>query len=122
MLYNQYKQIKKIIFIGNSRRRIKEFPEVACDVARYQLWLVQQGKEPDDWKPMPSIGKGVREIRIHQPYEHRVIYIAHFLEAIYVLHAFDKKRNDTAKTDKAIARRAYAEIQTKRKIKEERPS
>ena len=106
--------MKKVIFIGNSRHRIKEFSPLACDLAGYQLWLVQQGRSPDDWKPMPSIGQGVKEIRIHQPHAHRVIYTAHFHEAVYVLHAFEKKTQKTPKPDVDIARLAYAKIETNR--------
>jgi phage-related protein len=106
--------MKKVVFIGASRRRIKEFPEIACDLAGYQIWLVQQDKDPDDWKPMPSIGQGVKEIRIHQPHEHRVIYIAHSDEAVYILHAFEKKTQKTSKQDVNIARIAYAKIKKNR--------
>ena len=102
------------MFVGSSKQRIKEFPEEACDTAGHQLWLVQQGKNPDDWKPMPSIGQGVREIRIHQPHAHRVIYTAHFWEAVYVLHAFEKKTNKTSPKDLDLARKVYAQIKANR--------
>lgn len=105
--------MKRVIVCGGSHRRIKEFPEEAKDAAGHQLWLVQQGYEPLDWKPMVSIGAGVKEIRIHEPHEHRVIYVAKFGDAVYVLHAFEKKTQATAKKDIELARAAYAEIQAK---------
>ena len=63
---------------------------------------MQQGLEPADWKPLSSVGIGVREIRVHTGREHRVVYVARFAEAIYVLHAFQKKskfRSATTKHD-----------------------
>lgn len=75
-VYNRF--MKMVVFCGGSLRRIREFSEEAKDSAGHQLWLVQLGLEPLDWKPMASIGVGVREIRIHDPHEHRVIYVAKF--------------------------------------------
>ncbi|HEX8044042.1 type II toxin-antitoxin system RelE/ParE family toxin [Candidatus Deferrimicrobium sp.] len=66
--------------------------------------------EPPDWKPMPSVGAGVTEIRIHTGVEHRVFYIAKFREAIYVLHAFEKRTGKTAKKDIELARRRYGQL------------
>ena len=56
-----------------------------------QLRLVQEGLQPSDWKPMPGVGLGVNEIRVRAGGAYRVIYIAKFLEAIYVLHAFPEE-------------------------------
>ena len=70
----------------------------------FELWEVQQGKEPSDSKPMPSVGLGVKEIRVHVDGAYRVIYIARFSEAVYVLHAFEKKSRKTAKADLDLAR------------------
>ncbi len=109
--------MKEVLFIGGSKRRLKNFPDQARTDAGHQLWLVQLGREPDDWRPMPTIGPGAREIRIHKPHEHRVIYVAQFEEGIYVLHAFEKKTRQTAQHDIEIARAAYAEVQSQRKQK-----
>lgn len=67
---------------------------------------------PDDWKPMSSVGSGALEIRIHEPHEYRVIYVAKMPEAIYILHAFQKKTKKTSRKDLEIARKAYAEIKS----------
>jgi len=56
---------------------------------------------------MPSIGQGVREIRIHTAVEHRVCYVAKFAEAIYVLHAFEKRTRETSKHDIELVRQRY---------------
>lgn len=65
---------------------------------------MQQGKEPWDWKAMPSVGAGVNEIRAHTKGEHRIMYVAKLDEAIYVLHAFEKKTQRTPRHDVELAR------------------
>jgi phage-related protein len=71
---------------------------------------VQQGLQPNDWKPMASIGVGVREIRIHTGREHRVLYLAAFAEAVYVIHAFEKKTRKTATGDVNLAKQRFREL------------
>ena len=102
---------KKVIWATGTRRRLKDFPLVARKKAGEQLYRVQEGKEPQDSKPMRSVGPGAMEIRIHQPHEHRVIYVATFPEGVYVLPVFEKKSQQTAQKDIAIARANYAEMQ-----------
>ena len=75
-----------------------DFPDQARRVAGHQLHVVQQGLEPDDWKPMPTVGPGVAELRIRTGVEHRVFYVAKFAEAIYVLHAFEKRSRSSVST------------------------
>jgi phage-related protein len=89
--------LKPAIFIGSSRRDLAAFPDAARNTAGFELFRVQQGLEPADWKPLNSVGVGVREIRVHTGREHRVVYLARFAEAIYVLHAFEKKTRKTRK-------------------------
>ncbi len=96
--------------MGTSYKRLLEFPTATIRQIGYQLGKVQRGDEPADWKPMSSIGPGAVEIRIHDPHEHRVIYVAKFEDAVYVLHAFEKKTQKTAEKDLNIARTAYAEL------------
>lgn len=95
---------KRLLWAGSSKNELRGFPVEARRVAGYQLWLVQQGRNPDDWKPLSSVGIGVREIRVHTGREHRVIYIAHFEEGIYVLHAFEKKTRQTPKRNLELAK------------------
>jgi phage-related protein len=80
------------------------FAEDARQRAGYELYQVQRGLDPSDWKPMPSVGPGVEEIRIRTRLEHRVVYVAKFEEGIYVLHAFEKKTRRTARADVDLAR------------------
>ncbi|MEK7352608.1 MAG: type II toxin-antitoxin system RelE/ParE family toxin, partial [Nitrospirota bacterium] len=98
---------KTILWLGSSRHDLQSFPPDARRLTGFQLRLVQQGVEPSDWKPMPSIGQGVREIRIHTAVEHRICYVAKLAEAIYVLHAFEKRTRKTSKHDVELARQRY---------------
>jgi len=68
--------VKALFFIGSTQSSIRNFPASARQEAGYQLDQVQRGVDPSDWKPMKSVGKGVREIRIHEDGEYRVIYTA----------------------------------------------
>jgi phage-related protein len=95
---------KPLVWVGDSREAVRGFPVAARQIAGFQLWRVQRGLEPNDWKPMPSVGLGVQEIRIHPGVEHRVFYIAKFAEAVYVLHAFEKRTRQTAKEDLELGR------------------
>lgn len=85
-------------------------PEDARRDIGVELTLVQGGDLPTDWKPMRGIGTGVMEIRVHRPGEFRVLYVARFTEAIYVLHAFGKRSQKTPKPDLALAQRRYAQM------------
>lgn len=103
--------MKRIQFLGDSLKSLREFPEDAKHDLGYQLDKVQRGGQPDDFKPMPSIGKGVEEIRVRDDSGiHLVIYTARLADAVYVLHAFQKKTQTTAKRDIALASKRYAEL------------
>lgn len=103
--------LKPIEWKGSSYDDLMEFPRAARHDAGYQLERVQGGEEPADWKPMPSIGPGVREVRVHEESgEFRVIYLATRPEAVYVLHAFQKKSQKTSRTDVALAIKRFKMI------------
>lgn len=112
---------KPLQWVGTALKDLRGFPEDARRRAGYQLRRVQQGLLPDDWRPMPSVRSGVAEIRIHGEAEHRVFYVAKFAEAVYVLHAFDKRTRQTRQTDLAVGRaRLAAVLRLRRRIGEER--
>ncbi len=103
--------MKPVNFLGDSLKCMRDFSEDARQDAGYQLDRVQKGMQPDDFRPMPSIGKGVEEIRVWDDSgTFRVIYTARFAEAVYVLHAFQKKTQTTAKRDIETARERYAQL------------
>jgi phage-related protein len=77
----------------------------------YQLDRVQHGFEPSDWKPMPTVGGGVREIRVReQGGTFRLIYVARLADRIYVLHCFQKRTQKTAKADLDLAGKRYMQV------------
>jgi phage-related protein len=107
--------MKPVDWLGDSLARLREFPRQAMREAGHQLELVQDGREPKDWKPMSTIGTGVNELRIRAGGAFRVIYVARFAEAVYVLHAFEKKSRRTAPLDIELARSRFRNlIRTKR--------
>jgi len=95
---------KPVTWLGDSQETIGGFPDDARRIAGYQIWRVQRGLEPQDWKPMSSVGLGVQEIRIRTGAEHRVLYVAKFAEAVYILHAFEKRTRQAPKADLDLAR------------------
>ena len=106
---------KPLFWLGSSRNDLKAFPPDARRVAGFQLRRVQQGLEPNDWKPMVTVGPGVREIRIHTGLEHRVFYVAKFTEGVYVVHAFEKRTRKTQKQDLELARDRFRALVMKRR-------
>ncbi len=102
--------MKPVRFLGDTLKRLREFPAVAKQDTGYQPDKVQKGLQPDDFKPMPSIGKGVEEIRVRDETGiYRTIYTARIADAIYVLHTFQKKTQTTSKSDINIAKERYTE-------------
>ena len=89
---------------GIVTRRYPGFSAGGEKRAGYELYLVQSGLDPSDWKPMSSVGPGVRESRVRSGRQHRVFYVAKFEEGIYVLHAFEKKTQRTSKVDLELVR------------------
>lgn len=109
---------KPIDWRGSALRDLKDFPEDAKRAAGFQLRKVQLGSDPDDFKPMPEIGAGVNEIIVDTTNGwFRVMYVAKFDEAVYVLHSFQKKTNKTPQSDKDIAKRRYRAVVDERKAK-----
>jgi phage-related protein len=103
--------MKPVRFLGDSLKCLREFPEDARQDVGYQLDKVQRGAQPDDFKPMPSIGRGVEEIRVWDDSgTYRVIYTARLAEAVYVLHAFQKKTQATSQRDVDVAKARYTEL------------
>ena len=107
--------IKELIWEGSSLNDLKKFPKIACRKAGYELHHTQNGENPSNWKPMTSIGSGIKEIRIHVGDQYRIIYVASFPEAIHVLHAFQKKEEKTSKKDIELAKRRYTLLINRRK-------
>jgi phage-related protein len=107
---------KPATFVGSSLDDLRDFPKSARRETGFQLDKVQNGENADDWKPMPTIGSGVHEIRVRdEAGAFRLMYVAKFPEAVYVLHAFQKMTRTTARRDLALARDRYQEVLMRRK-------
>lgn len=103
--------MKPVEFLGDSLHRLREFPDGPRREAGFQIDRVQQGLDPHDWKPLSTVGLGVQEIRARdESGAFRVVYIARFEEAVYVLHAFRKTSPRTARTDIQLARARYSDL------------
>lgn len=102
---------KTVEFRGRSLEDLRTFPLSMRREAGFQIDKVQHGQEPDDWKPMNTVGHGVKEIRIRDSAgAFRVLYVAKFADVVYVLHCFQKKTEKTCKTDLDLATKRYLEL------------
>jgi phage-related protein len=109
---------KDIRWVGSSYEDLLACPKAARKEAGFQLGKVQAGLEPTDWKPFDEVGAGTREIRISDAKgTFRVMYVAKFEEAVYVLHCFQKRTQATSKQDKDIAAARYRAVVSARKGK-----
>jgi len=108
--------MKDVRFVGSSLVDLRQFPAGARREAGFELSNVQSGLQPGDWKPMKTVGAGAVEIRIKDKDGiYRVIYVARFEEAVYVLHAFQKKSKKTRKVDIELAKARYKALSEQRK-------
>lgn len=104
--------MKPIDFLGSSLDDLRAFPQPARQQAGYQLDRIGNGLEPDDYKPMPDLGNGVMELRVwDEAGTYRVVYVAKFADAVYVLHCFQKKTQQTSQRDKELVRKRYKALQ-----------
>lgn len=99
--------MKRVAWIGTAKRDLLATAREVRQAVGRELARVQHGLDPVDWKPMPAVGSGTREVRTHVKGEHRVFYLATFLDAVYVLHVFQKKSQKTSARDLAVGRDRY---------------
>lgn len=103
--------MKPVSFQGNSLTALRAFPQSARRMAGLQLDRMQRGLDPGNWKPMPTVGAGVREIRVRDAAgAFRVLYVAQFEQAVYVLHCFQKKSAKTSRSDIEIGQQRFREL------------
>lgn len=106
--------MKELFFEGDSLDELANFPLEARRAAGFELWQVQCGLMPSDWKPMLTVGQGAYEIRIKVQGEWRIIYVAKFADGVHVLHAFQKKTRQTRKEDVDLAWKRYRDLGARR--------
>jgi phage-related protein len=102
--------MKDVLWVANSRQAVRRFPKQVRSDLGTELRRVQEGLAPKNWKPIRSVGSGVREIRVKYRGEYRLIYVANFEEGIYALHAFHKKTQRTAHSDIELAKKRLKEV------------
>lgn len=103
--------LKPTLWIGTSKADLMAFPWEARRDAGFQLWKVQRGENPSDWKPLSRVGPGVREIRVREESgAFRVLYLANRPEGVYVLHCFQKKSQTTNEEDIRLAKKRLKTI------------
>lgn len=107
---------KPLAWRGSTLDDVRAFPDLARQRAGHQLRKIQQGEQPDDWKPASFVGPGAIEVRIHAGTEHRMFVVAKFEDAIYVLHAFPKESQKISRHDIDLARRRYRELLMERQL------
>lgn len=113
---------KPLYWLGSSRDDLCDFTEEARRRAGFQLRAVQRGQAPTDFKPMPTVGSGVEEIRIRTEDAYRIFYVARFEEAVYILHAFEKKTQKTSKQDIQLGQQRYKQMLQYRQQQQETQS
>jgi len=105
--------MKPVRFIGTARETLARFPKAARLRAGHELFMVQAGRDPTNWRPMPDIGPGAGEIRVRLATgAFRVFFVASLGDAVYVLHACQKKTMRTGRRDLDVARQRYREAST----------
>ena len=102
--------MQTLVFMGTSRDEIRDFPEDTRREMGRQLLRIQFGVDPENWKPMKTVGKGVREVRISVNGQFRAFYVTNIGNAVYVLHAFQKKGQKTSSKDIALGRQRFRQI------------
>jgi phage-related protein len=96
--------MKRIFFLGDTLDTIRDFSMDVRSEVGAELRRVQMGLEPTDWKPMKTVGPGVREIRVQDATgAYRVIYVLSKVDAVYVLNAFQKRSQKTPKHELELA-------------------
>lgn len=103
--------MKPVEFLGDSLEALGRFPRSARRNAGFQLDKIQRGLDPDDWKPLKTVGAGVNEIRVRDTAgSYRVVYIARLKDAVFVLHCFSKKTRRTSPGDIEVAQSRYKQL------------
>lgn len=106
---------KPLFWLGSSLADVRAFPEEPRRILGHELFQIQQGLEPSDWKAFRTVGPGVRELRVLLGGAFRVLYVAKFSEGIYVLHAFEKRSRRTRHADIDLARKRLRDLDRWRK-------
>ena len=111
---------KPVQWVSSARDELRDFPDDARAEAGIAIWALQLGEAPPDSKPMAIVGRGVQEIRIRTTDAYRIFYVAKFAEAIYILHAFQKKTQKTARSNIELGQQRYKQLLRERQQETDR--
>jgi phage-related protein len=106
--------LKPLAWVGSALEDLRALPETVRRQVGFELHQVQLGFAVSDWRPLPSVGAGVVELRIHAAGEHRVLYIGRYAVAIHVLHVFEKKTRKITRRDLELARTRLSWVRDRR--------
>jgi phage-related protein len=108
------RNLATVIWEGNSREILQRFPDRARQNLGFELWRLQLGEKPIDYRPLPSLGMGVFELREQDERGwYRIIYLSRVRDAIHVLHCFEKKSREMPRKDFEIAKRRFKEVKAR---------
>jgi phage-related protein len=103
-----------VVWEGDSREVLQAFPEEVRQNLGFQLWQLQQGERPGDYRPLPSIGTGVFELRDQDERAwYRVVYLSRVNDVIYVLHCFEKKGREMPRREFEKARQRLKAVKAR---------
>lgn len=103
-----------VVWEGNSREILQSFPEGARENLGFDLWRLQQGERPGDYRPVPSIGVGVFELRDQDERAwYRIVYLSRTSDVIYVLHCFEKKGREILRREFEVAKQRLKNVKAR---------
>jgi phage-related protein len=104
----------RIAWESDSREVLQEFPESVRQNLGFQLWQLQQGERPSDYRPLPSIGAGVFELRDQDERAwYRVVCLSRIRGVIYVLNCFEKKSREMPRKEFEKARQRLKAVRAR---------
>jgi len=105
--------LRSVVWLGNAKKNLREFPEEARKLIGDELQLLQFGGMPRDTKPFKGVGSGVLEIAVRYDKDaYRTVVAVQLGKKLYVLHAFQKKSKrgiETPKRDVELIKQRYKE-------------
>ena len=104
-------KLAEIVWEGDSKDVLRTFPEGVIQNFGFELWQLQQGMRPRNYRPLPSVGSGVFELRDQDERGwYRVVYLSRIDDVIYVLHCFEKRSREMPARDFQKSKRRLSAV------------
>ena len=108
------KKCATVVWEADSREILQSFPDAARQNFGFELWRLQQGEKPSDYRPLPSIGTGVFELRDQDERAwYRIVYLSRINDVIYILHCFEKKSRKMPKREFETAKQRLKAVKAR---------